>query len=233
MTVQHGQWRAGAHAVSPIMRRWIIVLLAMPVLAVGVACSDPAPTVERPAAIDSVGLEDAAERVEAAADRVDRGVEPFAAAPAADVSEFDVIFVKVEALRLLALLSQIEIELDMIDAIIEPRADSRPGSWPLERENAAALGFASSRFYDIEFQLSDFVRELTEPPPVFADESILTALTELQAEMKLIRRSAYELRGAHETGEPLVAPATRLTTVARTRIERLIEAISALLAGAP
>ena len=233
MTVQHGQWRAGAHAVSPIVRRWIIVLLAMPVLAVGVACSDPAPTVERPAVVDSVGLEDAAERVEAAADRVDRGVEPFAAAPAADVSEFEVIFVKAEALRLLALLSQIEIELDMIDAIIEPRADSRPGSWPLERENAAALEFASLRLYGISFQLSDFVRELTEPSPVFVDESILAALTELEAEMKLIRSSTYELREAHEAGEPLVAPATRLTTVARTRIERLIEAISGLLAGAP
>ena len=193
------------------------------------ACSDPVPTA-LPPPVDTARLQDAAERVEAAADRVERSVEQLEAGPASDVSEFDAISIKAEALRLLALLSQIEIEMDILDAIIDPQPDSRPRNWPLERENASALRFASSRLADINFQLSDFVGTMTESQPVFEDESILTTLTELQAELDLIRASAHELWQAHEAGEPLVAPATRLTTAARTRISRLIEALSALLA---
>lgn len=196
------------------------------------ACSDPVPTAPPPP-VDTARLQDAAERVEAAAERVDRSVEQLEAGPASDVSEFDAISIKAEALRLLALISQVEIELGILDAIIDPRPDSRPRNWPLERENAAALGFASSRLADINFQLSDFVGTMTESPPAFDDESILTALTELRAELDLIRTSARELWQAHEAGEPLVAPATHLTTIARTRISRLIEALSALLATPP
>ena len=207
----------------------IRVALIAAALLFAAACADPIST-PSPPSVDTAELEDAAERVEAAAERVDRSVEQLEAGPASDVSEFDAISIKAEALRLLALLSQIEIELDILDAIIDPQPDSRPRNWPLERENAAALGFASSHLSDIYFQLSEFVGLLTESQPVFEDESILTAFTELQAELDLIRTSARELWQAHEAAELLVAPATHLTTAARTRIDRLIEALSALLA---
>lgn len=217
------------HKLSRLPIRVALIPAALLLAAIFVGCADPVPTTAPPL-LDTAELQDAAERVEAAAERVDRSVEQLEAGPASDVSEFDAITIKAEALRLLALLSQIEIELDILDAIIDPRPDSRPRNWPLEREDAAALGFTSSRLADINFQLSDFVGTMTESQPVFEDESILTALTELRVELDLIRTSARELWQAHEAGEPLVAPATRLTTAARTRISRLIEALSALLA---
>ena len=217
------------HGVLRNLPRRAGTAIALLILAVAAACSDPLP-IAPPPPVDTAGLQDATERVEAAADRVDRSVEQLEAGSASDVSQLDAIFIRSEALRLLALVGQIEIELDILDAIIDPQPDSRPGRWPLERENAAALGFASSRLSDIYFQLSDFVGTLTESSPAFEDESILTMLAELQDEMQLIWVSAYELRDAHEAGEQLVAPATRLTTAARTRISRLIEALSALQA---
>lgn len=215
------------------LRHRAAAAIVLPILAaVAAACNDSAP-LATPPPVDTAELEQAAERVETAADRVDRGVEQLEAAPISDVSEFDAILSKTEALRLLALISQIEIELDIVDALIDRRPDSRPGRWPLEPETAAALGFASSRLSDIYFQLADFVRVLIEPPPAFEDESILTPLTELQAELELIRDSISALWQAHEADEPSIAPATRPTTVARTRISRLIEALSAFLAREP
>ena len=210
---------------KPAMRA-LSALLAAAALA---ACSAPSPAVQ-PTAVDPAPLEDAAERVQAAADRIDQTAEQLGTTPAPDTSQLDALFIKAEALRLLALLSQIEIELNIIDALIDPRPDSRPGQWPLEPETASALGFTSSRLGWINFQLSEFVRSLTEPPLVFEDESVTAMLTELQTELQLIRTSARELWQAHESSEPSVAPATRLTTVARTRIDRLIEAVSAFLA---
>ena len=207
-----------------------IVLLTL--AAAAAACNDSAPPAAPPP-VDTAELEQAAERIEAAADRVDRGVEQLEAAPIPDASGFEAILVKTEALRLLALISQIEIELDIIDALIDRRPDSRPGRWPLEPETAAALDFASSRLSDIYFQMADFIRTLTEPPLAFENESILTPLTELQAELVLIRDSVSALWRAHEADEPSVAPATHPTTVARTRISRLIEALSAFLATEP
>lgn len=212
--------------------RAVLIAAALLLAAALTGCSDPLPTAALPP-VDTADLEQAAKRVEAAADRVDRGVEQLEAASATEVSEFDAILIKTEALRLLALISQIEIELDITDALIDRRPDSRPGRWPLEPETAAVLGFASSRLSDIYFQLADFVRTLTEPPPAFEDESILTPLMELQDELNLIRGSVSALWRAHETDEPLVAPAIRPTTVARTRISRLIEALSAFLATRP
>ena len=219
-------------AVAPIARLWLIALSAILALAVLAACDESDPAVQPPA-VDSAPLQDAAERVQAAADRIDQTTEQLEAPSAPDTSQLDALFINAEALRLLALLSQIEIELNIIDALIDPRPDSRPGQWPLEPETASALGFTSSRLGWINFQLSEFVRALTEPPLVFEDESVTAMLTELQTELQLIRTSARELWQAHESSEPSVAPATRLTTVARTRITRLIEAVSAFLAAPP
>ena len=220
-------------AALPIARLWLVALSVLLPAAALAACDDPPPAAQPPAIVDSTGLQDAAQRVQAAADRIDQTAERLEAPSVPQVSEFEAHAVKVEALRLLALLSQIEIELNIIDAIIDPRPDSRPGQWPLEPETAAALGFTSSHLGWISFHLSEFVRSLTEPPPIFEGESITTMLTELQTELQLIRTSARELWQAHESGEPSVAPATRLTTVARTRITRLIEAVSAFLAAPP
>ena len=211
---------------KPAMR----ALSAMLAAAALSACSAP-PSAAPPPAVDSAPLEDAARRVQAAAAaRIDQTAERLETAPAPDTSQLDTLFSNADALRLLALLSQIEIELNIIDALIDPRPDSRPGQWPLKPETASALGFTSSRLGWINFQLSEFVRSLTEPPLVFEDESITAMLTELQTELQLIRTSSRELWQAHESSEPSVAPATRLTTVARTRITRLIEAVSAFLA---
>lgn len=219
-------------AALPIARLWLAVLSVLLVAAALTACDAPDPAVQPPA-VDSAPLQDTAERVQAAADRIDQTAEQLETAPAPDTSQLDTLFSNADALRLLALLSQIEIELNIIDALIDPRPDSRPGQWPLEPETASALGFTSSRLGWINFQLSEFVRSLTEPPLVFEDEAITTMLTELQTELQLIRTSARELWQAHESSEPSVAPATRLTTVARTRIGRLIEAVSAFLAAPP
>lgn len=219
-------------AVAPIARLWLIALSAILALAVLAACDESDPAVQLPA-VDSAPLQDAAQRVQAAADRIDQTAEQLEAPSAPDTSQLDALFINAEALRLLALLSQIEIELNIIDALIDPRPDSRPGQWPLEPETAAALGFTSSHLGWINFHLSEFVRALTEPPLVFEDESVTAMLTELQTELQLIRTSARELWQAHESSEPSVAPATRLTTVARTRIDRLIEAVSAFLAAPP
>ena len=219
-------------AVSPIARLWLIALSALLAATALAACDDSEPAAQPPM-IDSAPLEDAAQRVQAAADRIDYTAEQLEAPSAPDTSQFDALFINADALRLLALLSQIEIELNIIDALIDPRPDSRPGQWPLEPETAAALGFASSHLGWISFHLSEFVRSLTEPPPVFEDEAILTPLTELQDELALIRDSVSALWRAYETGEPLVAPSTRPTTVARTRINRLIEAVRAFLAAPP
>ncbi len=219
-------------AISPMARLWLSALSALLAATALAACSDSAPAAQPPA-VNSAPLEDAAERVQAAADRIDQTAEQLEAPSAPNASQLDALFINADALRLLALLSQIEIELNIIDALIDPRPDSRPGQWPLEPETAAALGFTSSHLGWINFHLSEFARTLTEPPPVFEDEAILTPLTELQAELKLIRDSVSALWRAYETGEPLVAPATRLTTVARTRIARLIEAVSAFLAAPP
>ena len=219
-------------AISPMARLWLSALSALLAAAALAACSDSTPAAQPPA-VDSAPLQDAAQRVQAAAERIDQTAQQLEAPSTPDTSQFDALFINAEALRLLALLSQIEIELNIIDALIDPRPDSRPGQWPLEPETAAALGFTSSHLGWINFHLSEFARTLTEPPPVFKDESILTPLTELQAELKLIRDSVSALWRAYETAEPLVAPATRLTTVARTRITRLIEAVSAFLAAPP
>ena len=226
------QRKPAMRTLSPIARLWLAALSALLAAAALAACSAP-PSAVQPPAVDSAPLEDAARRVQAAADRIDQTAEQLETAPAPDTSQLDTLFSNADALRLLALLSQIEIELNIIDALIDPRPDSRPGQWPLEPETAAALGFTSRRLGWISFHLSEFIRSLTEPPPVFEDESITTMLTELQTELRLIRTSARELWQAHESGEPSVAPATRLTTVARTRIDRLIEAVSAFLAAPP
>lgn len=219
-------------ALSELHHRAVATIVLLLLAAAAAACGDPMPAAAPPS-VDTTELEQAADRVEATADRVDRGVEQLEASPATEVSEFDAILIKTEALRLLALLSQIEIELNITDALIDRRPDSRPGRWPLEPETAAALGFASSRLSDIYFQLADAVRMLTEPPPAFEDESILIPLTELHDELNLLSEAVSALWRAHEAGEPLVAPATRPSTVARTRINRLIEALSAFLAKSP
>ena len=217
-------------AISPIARLWLSALSALLAAAMLAACEDSTPAAQPPM-IDSAPLEDAAQRVQAAADRIDQIAQQLEAPSALGTSQLDALFINADALRLLALLSQIEIELNIIDALIDPRPDSRPGQWPLEPETANALGFTSSHLGWINFHLSEFARTLTEPPPVFEDESILTPLTELQDELNLIRDSVSALWRAYETGEPLVAPATRPTTVARTRINRLIEAVSGFLAS--
>ena len=209
-----------------LLRMGAVVLILAAVVAAG--CDDAIPAVG-PSVVDSAAVEDAAERVDGAADRIDRTAERLEAAATPNASESGAIIVNAEALRLLALLSQLAIEIRIIDALIDPLADSRPRDWPLEPEDGAALGFASSRLAWLELQLSGFVGSLAESPSVFGDEQILPALVELQAELARIERSAYVLWEAHDGGDP-AAPGIRRSTVAQTRIDGLIEAVGAFLA---
>ncbi len=217
-------------AVSPIARLWLIALSALLAAAVAVACDDPIPAAQPPV-VDSAPLEDAAERVQAAADRLDGAAEQLKAAPASDT-----IIINKDALRLLALLSQLQIELGIIDALINPPPNIRPSRWPLEPEDGAALGFASTRLFWIHHQLSTFASP-TESLPMLQDKETLALLAGLQGELQIIGRSAYAVWKAHEAGES-AAPATPPLTLERTediyqpqtRIDQLIEAVGAFLA---
>lgn len=195
------------------------------------ACNDPLPTAVPPA-VDTAELERATERVQAAADRIDRAAQQLETAP-----ESNAIIINKDALRLLALLSQLQIELGIIDALINPPLDIRPSRWPLEPEDGTALGFASTRFFWIHHQLSTFAASLTESLPILQDEATLALLAALQGELQIIGRSAYTVWKAHEAGQP-TAPATPPLTLERTddiyqpqtRIDQLIEAVGAFLA---
>ena len=204
---------------------WLIALSALLAAAVAAACDDSIPAA-RPPTVDSAPLEDAAERVQAAASRLE----------AASAPQSDAIIINKDALRLLALLSQLQIELGIIDALINPPRDVRPSRWPLEPEDGAALGFASTRLFWIHHQLSTFASP-TESLPIFQDEEFLALLAGLQGELQIIGRSAYAVWKAHEAGEP-AAPATPPLTLERTgdiyqpqtRLDQLIEAVGAFLA---
>ena len=191
------------------------------------ACDDPLPAAAPPP-VDTAELERAAERVDTVADRLDEAAEQVEAAAALGRSETGAILINADALRLLALLSQLQVELRIIDALLDPPRDIRPSRWPLEPEDGAALGFASTRFFWIHHQLSTFAASPTELPPIFQDEETLTLLAELQGELQIIGRSAYAAWKAHEAGEPS-APAIRPTRDEQTRIDRLIEAVGAVL----
>ena len=192
------------------------------------ACDDPVPTAAPPP-VDTAELEQTAERVNTAADRLDGAAQQLEEVASIERSESDAIFINTDALRLLALLSQLEIEIRIIDAIIDPRPDSRPRRWPLEPEDGAALGFAASRLSWLELQLSEFIRSLTKPPPVFNDEQILTTLVELLTEIGKIERSTYTLWQADDNGDAM-APPTQPTSITQTRIERLLDAVGAFFA---
>lgn len=192
------------------------------------ACDDPLPTTVPPP-VDTAELAQAAERVNTAADRLDEAAQQLEEAAALESSESDAIFINADALRLLALLSQLEIELRIIDALLDPPRDIRPSRWPLEPEDGAALGFASTRFFWLHHQLSTLAASPTESLPIFRDEENLVLFAELQGELQIIGRSAYAAWKAHEAGEPS-APATRSTTAARTRIKQLVETVGLLLA---
>ena len=215
-----------ANARALLFRMGAVVLILAAVVVAG--CDDAIPAVG-PSVVDSAAVEDAAERVDGAADRIDRTAERLEAAATPNASESGAIIVNAEALRLLALLSQLAIEIRIIDALIDPPSHIRPRDWPLEREDGAALGFASSRLAWLEIELSEFVGSLAESPSVFGDEQILPALVGLQAELARIERSAYVLWEAHDSGDP-AAPATRRSTDAQTRIDGLIEAVGAFVA---
>ena len=204
--------------------------ISLLILATAAACDDSIPAVQ-PAAVDSAPLEDAAERVQAAADRLDGAAEQLKAAPASDA-----IIINEDALRLLALLSQLQIELGIIDALINSPPDIRSSRWPLEPEDGAALGFASTRLFWIHHQLSTFASP-TESLPILQEEETLALLAALQGELQIIGRSAYAVWKAHEAGQP-TAPATPPLTLERTediyqpqtRVDQLIEAVGAFLA---
>lgn len=191
------------------------------------ACDDPVPTAALPP-VDTAELEQAAERVNAAADRLSGAAQQLEETIALERAESDAIFINADALRLLALLSQLEIEIRIIDALLDPPRDIRLSRWPLEPEDGAALGFASTRFFWLHHQLSTFAASPTQSLPIFQDEETFALLAELQGELQVIGRSAYAAWKAHEAGEPSL-PATRPTTVAQTHIDQLIEAAGALL----
>ena len=213
-------------AVSPIARLWLSALPALLAAAVAAACADSIP-VAQPPVVDSAPLEDAAARVQAAASRLE----------AASAPQSGAIIINKDALRLLALLSQLQIELGIIDALINPPRDVRPSRWPLELEDGAALGFASTRLFWIHHQLSTFAASPTESLPMLQDKETLALLAGLQGELQIIGRSAYAVWKAHEAGET-AAPATPPLTLERTediyqpqtRIDQLIEAVGAFLA---
>ena len=192
------------------------------------ACDDPLPTAAPPP-VDTAELERAAERVDAAADRLDGAAEQLEEVVALGRSESGAIFINADALRLLALLSQLQVELRIIDALLDPPRDIRPNRWPLEPEDGAALGFASTRLFWIHHQLSTFAASPPELPPIFQDEEHLALLAELQGELQIIGRSAYAAWNAHEAGEPS-APAIRPPRDAQTGIDQLIDAVGAVLA---
>ena len=203
---------------------------AIALLILAVACNDPLPTAAPPA-VDSAELERTTERVQAAADRIDRAAQQLETAP-----ESNAIIINKDALRLLALLSQLQIELGIIDALINPPLDIRPSRWPLEPEDGAALGFASTRFFWIHHQLSTFAASPTASLPMLQEEETLALLAALQGELQIIGRSAYTVWKAHEAGQP-TAPATPPLTLERTdiyqpqtRLDQLIEAVGASLA---
>ena len=212
---------------TPKLPLWlrIVVLPTLLTAAVAVACADSIPAAQ-PIAVDSALLEDAAARVQAAASRLE----------AASAPQSDAIIINADALRLLALLNQLQIELGIIDALINPPRDVRPSRWPLEPEDGAALGFASTRLFWIHHQLSTFASP-TESLPMLQDKETLALLAGLQGELQIIGRSAYAVWKAHEAGEP-AAPATPPLTLERTediyqpqtRIDQLIEAVGAFLA---
>ena len=202
---------------------------AIALLILAAACNDPLPTAVPPA-VDPAELERATERVQAAADRLGGAAERLETAP-----ESSAIVINEDALRLLALLSQLQIELGIIDALIDPlpygalRRDSRPRQWPLEPEDGAALGFASSRLSRLELQLFDFVRSLAEPLPTFDDDQILPTLVELQSELAQIGHSIYVLWDAHDDGNA-TAPSILRTSGTRMQIARLTDSIGVFLA---
>ena len=192
------------------------------------ACDDPVPTAA-PSPVDTAELEQAAERVIAAADRLDGAAQQLGETAAIERSESDAIFINADALRLLALLSQLELEIRILDALLDPPRDIRPNRWPLAPEDGAALGFASTRFFWLHHQLSTFAASPAALLPIFQDEETFILLAELQGALQVIGRSAYAAWKAHEAGEPS-APATRPTTVAQTHINQLIETVGPLLA---
>lgn len=212
---------------TPTLALWlrIVVLPALLTAVAAAACADSIPAAQPPA-VDSAPLDAAAERVQAAASRLE----------AASAPQSDAIIINKDALRLLALLSQLQIELGIIDALINPPPDIRPSRWPLEPEDGAALGFASTRLFWIHHQLPTFAASPTESLPILQDEETLALLAGLQGELQIIGRSAYAVWKAHEAGEtaaPAIPPLTLERTdiyQPQTRLDRLIEAVGAFLA---
>ena len=214
---------------TPTLPLWlrIVVLAALLTAVAAAACADSIPAVQPPA-VDPAPLEDAAERLQAAAERLEETVAR--ASP-----ESNAIIINKDALRLLALLSQLQIELGIIDALIDPlpygalRRDSRPRQWPLEPEDGAALGFASARLSSLELQLFDFIRSLAEPLPTFDDDQILPMLVQLQSELAQIGHSIYVLWDAHTDGNA-TAPSIPRISGTRMQIARLTDSVGVFLA---
>ena len=161
-------------------------------------------------------LEQASQRLSSAADRVEEQRNP-AAEPSA--------LVQPDALRLLALLSQLQVELDIVHRLIDPDVNGRPRHWPLNPEDELALTYVSLRLTWINVGLSEYLERVLDQGAVFTDESTLSALAELMTELDHIHRSVWGLRHAHAEGTP-IAPATRSVRAAQAAIDDVIRSLS-------
>ena len=130
-----------------------------------------------------------------------------------------------DALRLLALLSQLRVELDIVHRLIDPDVNGRPRSWPLSPDDELALTYTSSRLTWINVGLSEFLERVVEHGEVLTDESALSVLAELMTELDQLHSSVWELRHAHSEGTP-IAPSMRPIRPAQAAIDELIEAVN-------
>lgn len=161
-------------------------------------------------------LEQASQRLSSAADGIEKQRNP-AAEPLA--------LVHPDALRLLALLSQLQVELDIVHRLIDPDVNGRPRHWPLNPEDELALTYVSLRLTWINVGLSEYLERVVDQGAVFTDESTLSALAELLTELDRIHRSVWELRHAHDEGTP-IAPATRPVRAAQAAIDDVIRSLN-------
>lgn len=207
----------------PELSRFLLGGLAVSALlfaAATTACREDTPPSEQ--AAGAMPLEDSVARLERTSDRLSEAADRIQ--ESGGEREGSSTLIHVDVLRLLALLSQLQVELDIVHHLIDPKENGRPRHWPLNSDDGLALGYVSLRLSWIKIELSEYVEALVQESTIFSDESIISALAELMTELDHIHSSVWSLRHSHDEGAPM-APGTRPVRSAQTMIERLIDAL--------
>ena len=215
--------RAGSRGWRRAIARLAVVGLALLALFVlGTACADDVPSMSDGVSSEQA-LEAASRRLEAAvaaledANAADRGMEQAVARYRLDA----------DMLYLAALLSEIAIELEIAERLLDPGIDRLPRPWPLTDESATGLGTTQRRLEILRVQLLRQRDRLMLPPTSDAQLDLAVSLTELSEQLSAPLSALSALRIAHLQADS-AAPAFPALDRLRLILQRATAAAEAL-----